>query len=246
MVTLFSCANVAFASFFDDGRWYMDSGWWELYIDDPENRTSLLDQNNRLEFITTSGGWTDEYDAERIYRSKWAFDLNYDFEFSVGFHYDHNPTGGSQTGGVGMDLFQLDALYSEYAYLVALSVHTRPYLIDGNTFYSELGTPEIESNNSWELSNIDGILWVRYDMLEDEISVEAMEKIAENLWMVVGYSDHTGLRGSEGVEQLKLGLRGWSHGASYNQGEAYLENFNLLEGTIITLEGQIKGTMTRP
>jgi len=77
------------AGFFNDGRWYMDSSMWQEWtVWDTENRTALVDSDNRLN-ITTSGGypsgWADGYEASRYYGSKWTFDLNHDFEFTLSF-----------------------------------------------------------------------------------------------------------------------------------------------------------------
>jgi len=229
--------SFAKASFFDDsgGRWYMNPSWWEPAISDLENRTSFVDQNNRLEWTTTPG-WSDGYEADRSYVSKWAFDLNHDFEFAVGYHKEVYPNGRS--GAVGFELGYSSPGWSgeDNEYLIALSAANRGYKGTGTIFYSEYGTPQTESNNWWNRSAADGILWARYDYSEDEIEVKALEKTGENLWETVGGSDHDGLRTNYGVDQLRLAFYGENHGDSMAGSEAYLQNFQVTSGTMVTPE----------
>jgi len=227
--------TVARADFFNDGNWYMNSSQWELFTDDPGDRTSFVDQNNRLEWTTTPG-WSDGYEADRSYVSKWAFDLNHDFEFAMGYHKEVYPNG--KGGAVGFDLTYSSPAWKkeDSEYLVALSAANRGGKGAGSIFYSEFNTPQTGSNNWWNRSKADGILWARYDYSEDEIEVRALEKTGENLWETVGGSDHEGLRTNFGIDQLKLAFYGENHGDSMFGSEAYLYNFNVNSGSMVTPE----------
>lgn len=215
---------VARADFFNDGRWYMDSSQWELIVADPENRTNLIDQNNRLEWITQPG-WAHSYEPMRSYTSKWAFDLNYDFEFNVGFYYGHlaaqypNDYGTVVTGL----FFGVPLQPDTYAFATGASSDVDYNNNPVRKFWSSNMVPgEAPAEYSWDRSNDSGIFYAYYNSLNDELQFSAEG----------GMATYTGLRNSLGLTQLGVLFAGDSDGASLASGDAYLENFNLVRGTM--------------
>jgi len=101
--------GIANATFFDDGRWYVDFSQWEDYsvgVPPFGGTATLVDTpgNDRLDWITS--GWTNGQDVFRAKGSKWTFDLNNDFEFTVGVHYNHGGTYETDEGDIGVGIFR--------------------------------------------------------------------------------------------------------------------------------------------
>lgn len=214
------------ADFFNDGRWYMDSSQWELFAVDPANRTSLVDRNNRLEWITTPGQ-TGAYEATRVYASKWAFDLNYDFEFNVEFHYDHIATQyPNDYGTVGTGLCYGIPLQSESSYFFATGASSDVDYFNNpvKKFWTAKMVPgePIEEDN-WTRTNDSGVLYAYYDSVNDELQFEAES----------GTTIYTGLKSELGLSRLGVLFAGDSDGASLISGDAYLQNFQLNGGTMV-------------
>lgn len=93
LMVVFLIPSLAWADFFNDEDLFSRIHGWEYFCEDTLNRTSLLDQNDRLEWVT-SPGWYDEYNARAEYASIWAFDLAYNFSFDVRMHLNSYGNGG--------------------------------------------------------------------------------------------------------------------------------------------------------
>ena len=234
LIGFLSISGAAGAAFFDDD-WYMQPSWWQLYDMDSEGRTGLVDQNDRLEWITTSAtypnGWTDGYDAFRCYGSKWAFELSNDFEFTVEFHYDHTGTYDTDEGGIEMGL-----VWFSHTFSIAAENWVSDWgsgsLSNKDIFYSSVQSPEMETESWWRRADSDGMLYARYDAGEDRLQFQALEGSYPD-WEVVGGIDYEGLKSSLGLSQLRVYFGGWSEGAGLDSGDAYLRNFNVVNGAMI-------------
>lgn len=202
----------------------MNSSQWGLVTDDIANRTNLIDQNNRLEWITTPG-WSDGDEAIRIFASEWVFDLNDDFEFNAGFHYDHTAVSDNDYGTVLTGLFygSLSAIESSYIFAAGASSDVDYYHAPVKKFWTYMGVPgNLPEEQHWQRMNDTGVLYAQYDSLRDELRFSAEG----------GLVTYTGLKSGLGLTRLGVLFAGSSNGASLAVGEAYLRNFTVVEGTI--------------
>jgi len=87
---------------FDDG--ILNTNLWEVFVGDPLNRTMLVEQNGRLEWLTGYDSGFDAYDASRNYASKWSLALSNDFELSFMGNAAGNTLQGLQFGLLGEHL----------------------------------------------------------------------------------------------------------------------------------------------
>ncbi len=218
--------SIAKANFFDDGRWYMDSSQWNVFDADPLNRTSLVDQNNRLEWITAPG-WTDTYEPIMGYGSKWAFDLKDDFEFSVGFNYEYIATHYPHDyGTVLTGLFYGNPnpqQTNSYTFATGASSDVDYNNNSKKQYWADIvvpGSMPVESN--WSRMNDSGTLNAHYDSLNDELQFSAEG----------GVATYAGLKSNLGLTQLNVFFAAGTDGAPLVSGDAYLNNFKLVKGTI--------------
>ena len=233
LICLLTMPVTVVAGFFDDGRWYMYSSLWEEFADwDSENRGSLVDNSDRLNWIT-SPGWTDGYDAERFYRSKWAFDLNSDFEFNVEFHYNYTGTFANDGGSIGMDL----VYFKNGSHHSGMFAENRAWenggLQTSDVFWGEIDINGVDQDYDWNRTSTDGLLSASYDSINDILRFEAFSKVG-NKYTSTGVMEYINFKTDVGgIDQLRLYFGGWSTGAELSDGDAYLKNFNVVSGTIV-------------
>lgn len=190
--------------------------WTNMIVEEDEGeakgKLDFFEQNQRLEW-TTASGWTDNSDNSCGYGSKWNFILDQDFEVKADFHYDHNAAFSSDEGGVYFGF--LNPLNpGNYA-----AISARNHGINGN-IYSAQGLSVSET--TWGRELISGQLSARYSALEDQLYLSAPEG---NAVIIPGFK-------SLGINELSVGLGGWSGGAKLNSGDAYLDNFQVTKGHI--------------
>jgi hypothetical protein len=220
------------ASFFDDGRWYMDSDQWMTYSSDADG-TVLFDLDNRLNF--TANGWGDGRRAFRCYGSNWQLDLNYDFSFSANFHYEHTGTFDTDEGDldIGLVSFYPELGQIEPTHVFEMSVENQFYgqygpAVDKYDFFKNTPGGEEESEElRW---SSDGRLSVVYDSSTEELKLRASEEIGGVLTEVAGET-YTGLKTGLGLSELRVYLGGGSEGAQFSYGDAYLTDFQM-NGTV--------------
>jgi len=239
IIGFLSVPGIARAAFFDGGPWYMDSSWWVDYSDGnpPSGTAELVDtpSNDRLDWLTS--GWTSGEDVFRAKVSKWAFVLNKDFEFAVGFHYDHTGAYNTDEGGIEMGLYYFDDPSSSepsHTFSIAADNWVSDWgsgLSNKNVFWSSMELPNQEADSWWERTKVDGLLWAQYDASEDELRFAALENTGSG-YDVVGGAEYDNLKSELGISQLGVYLGGWSEGAGLASGKAYLEDFNVNKGTI--------------
>jgi len=217
--------------------------WQEWTVWDTENRTALVDSDNRLNFITTSGGypsgWADGYEASRYYGSKWTFDLNHDFEFTLSFHYDHTGTVPSDEGGIEMGFVWFnDSTSTEPSHVFSLAADNwvsnfdrDPELENKNVFASFINTPVQETEGWWKRYAADGMFYASYVAGQDTLQLQALEKNGSE-WESTGGSEYYGLKNELGLSELLVYFGGSSEGAALGNGNAYLQNFDVHKGTI--------------
>lgn len=232
VLNLLIAAKPCRADFFDGGPWYMAKNQWELFDAwDPEGRGQLTDANDRLNWITETG-WTDNYDAFRAYGSRWAFDLSDDFEFTIGFHYDHTGNHDTDEGELQMGLVWFNDSYPTHAFSIAASNVVERWdgknLSNKNVFFASMETPETKTDSWWRRNANDGMLYARYESSNDRLQFQTLEDNE-----ATGGAQYSGLKQELGLNQLRVYLAGWSEGAGLVNGDAYFYNFEVHKGTIV-------------
>jgi hypothetical protein len=253
---------VAHASFFDDSgeKWWMNQNQWDMLFQDPEGRTNLQDTSNRLELTTTSG-WSTGEEINRGYVSKWAFDTSHDFEFQVNFHYSHigqrindegtinmglwgsdnsiqDPMQGANWQQTFIDNFTSGSLDShmQTVWMSARNSFSEEYL-NHYGFLEERTFRGINSETFWGRNNLEGLLRMNYNAEQDLLKVWAYEKFGPgdaDLYYS-SHSNYTGFK-EENFDTFRVFLGGNSEGAALASGEAYLYNFQVKSGTMVTPE----------
>ena len=233
--------GIANATFFDDGRWYMDSSWWVDYSDgDPPSggTAEFVDTptNDRLDWLTS--GWTTGEDVFRAKASKWTFDLNDDFEFTIGFHYDHTGNYDTDEGGIEMGLYYFDDPSSSepsHAFSIAADNWVSEWhgagLENRNVGWWGVSTPTVHIDGWWPRYSNDGVLRISYNSSDDWLQIDALDDIGGGRLEQMGSTYYGDLRQS-GLSQLGVYFAGWSEGAGLSSGDAYLQNFVVHKGTI--------------
>lgn len=193
---------------FDDNS--INSSLWTTMMLENEDggakdNLSFFEQNQRLEWITGSQ-WMDNSDASGGYISKWALALDQDFAVAVDFHYDHTAAFPSDEGGVFLGLAS-----SDLSYMVGISARNRGGDAGGLIYQVGGSIPEY----NWARTLLSGQLFARWYRGGDRLYLGASE---EDPFIVKGI-------GSLGINELKIGLMGWSGGAKLNGYDAYLDNF---------------------
>lgn len=215
---------LARADFFNDGNWYMNSSLWEESSIGNVSGTEFVDQHNRLEW-NTAPGWNDGHEIMRFYGSKWALDLNHDFEINAEFHYGYTATQGNDNdyGTVLMGLFSKGPPEPSNGFAIGASSDVN-YLHDPvkKFWTSEMVNGEQIEGDSWERLIDSGVFYARYNSTTDTLQLEAQS----------GITNFTGLKSELGLTQLGVIFAGDSNGASLSSGDAYLSNFNLVKGTV--------------
>jgi hypothetical protein len=157
-----------------------------------------------------SGG--SEYTA-----NGWSIDANENFQAKVDFHYS---AASSPAAWVGMTI-EKDS--NNYISILAGANGSSPYfqyekIVDGN----------VTSAQTSRGSN-DGTLYVSYDAALDELYLSYSGYGAANTWQTI-----TGLlKGQWLSEPLSIAVGGGSDGNSINDGQAYLDNFEVTSGRIL-------------
>ncbi|MFH1691849.1 MAG: PEP-CTERM sorting domain-containing protein [Candidatus Omnitrophota bacterium] len=224
---------VAYAGFFDDGRWYMASDQWMPYEENASG-TSLTDGSDRLNW--QSDGWGDGHEAFRCYGSNWQFDLSEDFEFQVGYHHGHVGTfeGDDADIQVGLISFYPELGQTEPVYAFSLDASNNfradsSYSKNLYTFY-EYGPGGFEELDADRFAD-DGIFYAVYNAESDTLQLQAIEGGA-----VVAGEDFGGLKSSFGLDELRVFLGGSTTGAALGSGDAYLQNFQMNVGSGVVPE----------
>lgn len=193
----------------------MNTNFWTTMILENEDggakdNLSFFEQNQRLEWITPSQ-WTDNSDVSGGYASKWAFILDRDFAVNVDFHYDHTAAFPSDEGGVFLGVAS-----SGLSYMVGIAARNHGGAAGGDIYQIGGNIPEF----NWTRTLLFGQLSAWYSALEDKLYLGASE------------GDPVVIPGikSSGINELSVGLEGWSGGAKLNGYDAYLDNFTVTKG----------------
>lgn len=218
----------AYAGFFDDGRWYMDSSHWDEVVVGDVSRTNLSDSGDRLNWETS--GWTDGQCTARAKIADWAFDLRSDFDFSVNFRYSHTDTYFDDEGGIGVDLhgdYNPSGICVSGIYAENWSTSTMKNLFRVDVDAGGAGG----QGTWWQRLKDNGMFSAHYDAAQDKLSFCGYEWEGSQMVLSNGMS-YYGLRETVGVSALGLVFSGWSQGAGLIAGDAYLENFQVNSGVM--------------
>jgi hypothetical protein len=145
----------------------------------------------------------------------WGIDANEDFQTKVDFHYD---TAGSSAAWVGMTIHKD---LNNYISIQAGADGNVPYfwyekIIDGNV---------VSSAQTSRASN-DGTLYISYNAALDELYLSYSGYGAADAWQTI-----TGLLAGRWLsEPLSIDLGGGTDGGGIDDGQAYMDNFEVTTG----------------
>jgi hypothetical protein len=172
----------------------------------------LYNNSSGTEVMPAPASSGSEYTA-----NGWSIDANENFQTKVDFHYS---AASSPPAWVGMTI-EKDS--NNYISILAGANGSSPYfqyekIVDGN----------VTSAQTSRGSN-DGTLYVSYDAALDELYLSYSGYGAANTWQTI-----TGLlKGQWLSEPLSIAVGGGSDGNSINDGQAYLDNFEVTSGRIL-------------
>jgi hypothetical protein len=223
---------VAKASFFDDGRWYMESSQWEeVVLSDAENRGSFVDANESLNWLVNPAIGVNS--SARVLASNWSFGLDEDFSFGVSFHYSHTGIFEGDEGGIEMGLFNMASGETVPSTSVSVKASNIARMTGGVPLVANIyevsgklpGTPEY--NSGWlPRGSLEGMFSASYDAANDILNLSIDDITGKREFAVEQ------LRETASIDELQVYFSGVSNLASLNPGEAYLENFNVESGSM--------------
>ncbi|MBA7630952.1 hypothetical protein ES703_38479 [subsurface metagenome] len=177
-----------------------------------EEISYLYNNGDGTETIPAGGGSGSAY----YVANGWDFDVAEDFEVKVDFHYSDTSSGD---GWVEMALENTEDNY------VSLSAG-----FDGSEayFYYEKVVDGSVVNGQVSRASDDGTLYISYDANSDELYLSSTGYGSGNAWQII-----TGLlAGQWSSEPVNVAIGGGSELAGLEQGEAYLDNFEVTAATL--------------
>lgn len=172
----------------------------------------------------TSSAFADGEMGYKGYVSNWAFDLDYDFETSVEFHYSHEGSSLSDYGAVQISLFNMGEGIGEPDYSFSMAAGNL-YVQGANHdyFVKQISVPGwTEEPMVTERLIDDGIFVAYYSAGEDKLYA----KILNSGGGLVEEGSLENFRSTFGLDSLGVAVVGLSAGAALAGGEAYMDNFN--------------------
>jgi hypothetical protein len=235
-----SAPSIARANFFDDsnGKWWMDKDNWEVFTPmDPGGRIEMMESGNNLVMNYAPGwaaGWTDGYEGDNGYVSKWGLSLNNDFETTVDYHVGYK---GNKWAGLDFAV----GYYVEGESLPRLAgtsvgwdgtPHNQFYYLDFLTKNGFQGADIYNSTNSPDY--VDGYMRAKYDAGTDTFRLDAF-LYNDGAISPLGNLTFNNLKttlNNAGADSLHVALLGATSGADFSDGQVYFTKFNLNQGTV--------------
>jgi len=204
-----------------------DTSLWNLYEDNHTN--AWLDEiNDRLE-LRSAGS---EDGAAGYFANGWGFSPTTDFSFKIDFHF-FSPSSGPADTDAAVQLCLNTDLGSD------ILIEAGCGSTGGGTAYHSFFYSAIENiiNNSEipkgekQRDTDNGTLYISYDASEDVLYLSDTGYWATNAWVAI--SDL--LQGEWDNNVVIPSFGGWSDGVILNSNDAYLDNFVIDSGTIVSV-----------
>lgn len=179
----------------------------------------LNETNQRLELRARSG----VNDAIAAYMSNgWQLDAASDFSFKVDFNY--SPVTW-ENGWVFINMLaDLSDSDDKYVNLLAGCDQNSPY------FYCEAADGQWSVSYEAARAASTGTLYVSYNSANDDLYLSYTGYGSENAWKTISGL----LQGRWDAESIYVGIGGGSENVGLNTGDAYLDDFTIETGTVIS------------
>ncbi len=183
---------------------------------------TMAETGQHLQWVSSS--FSDGELGYKGYASKWMFDLDYDFETSVEFHYSHEADSIFDYGAVRISLFNMGSGIEEPEYSFSMAAGNA-YEQGGNYdyFLKQISAPGWTDEPSVTERLIDSGIFVAY-YSSDEDTLYA--KILNSSGGLVEENSLENFRLTFGLDHVGVAILGASAGAAFANGEAYMDNFN--------------------
>lgn len=223
LISLVALPGIAKASFFDSGAWYMNASQWEqVGVLDAENRSRFEDGFDNLNWLANAPA--EGNPASRTLASKWAFDLNQDFSFTVQYQYSHVGTFAGDEGGIELGL--INPIVGETSrkrikasnYYVMNQETLQP--VNVNLYERTLLEPIARNNPN-------GTFFADYNAAADVLrlaTVDALTGPVEETFLNV--------KSNLGASDLRVYFAGSSNLSTLGPNEAYFRGFTVNGGTM--------------
>jgi len=193
---------------FNDNR---RGAMWRVSISDYENAWAAED-TNRLNVRATGDGNA----AAAYVGNGWSFDVNKDFSFKADFHHS---VISERDSGVEVTVEN----ENDYVSISARADSGGQYF-----YYEKVVDGNVVSGQQTRDSN-DGTLYISYNTGIDELYLSHTGYGAANVWQTAAGL----LRGQWSSKPVSAAIGGSSEGVVLNQGDAYLDNFEITTGKLI-------------
>ncbi|MFH1691850.1 MAG: hypothetical protein ABIC68_04700, partial [Candidatus Omnitrophota bacterium] len=206
---------------FNDG--VMNSSLWqELSEGAHAADVTMAETGQHLQW--TSSSFSDGEFGDKGYISKWSFDLDYDFETSVDFHYSHEGTSLYDYGAVQVSLFNMGSGVEEPDYTFSMAAGN---IYEGGSnydlFVKYISAPGWTEEPSVVPRTVDSGKFVAYYSAQEDT---LYARILDSDGGLIGEDGFENFRATFGLDSLGVAIIGGSGGAALASGEAYMDNFN--------------------
>jgi len=195
---------------FDNNK--QDNAIWRLFADNGE-KVWVVEDVNRLNL--RAAGEANNLVADYVAYG-WSVDVNENFQTKIDFHY-------SAAGGPGWVGMAVENSNNNYVSISAGADGNQPYF-----WYEQIVDGNVTSSGQTPRASNDGMLYVSYDTVSDQLYLSYTDYGAGNAWQTI-----TGLlKGQWLSKPVSMAVGGGSDDAGIDNNQAYLDNFEVASGNI--------------
>jgi beta-lactam-binding protein with PASTA domain len=148
----------------------------------------------------------------------WSIDPNENFQTKVDYHYS---AAGSPAGRIGITI---ENNYNNYVSILAGADGNSPYFQ-----YEQVVNGTVTSSGETSRTSNDGTMYISYNAASDELYLSYTGYGSANAWQTI-----SGLLDGQWMSNpLGIALGGGSDGGAIDDGQAYLDNFEVASGSLL-------------
>jgi len=150
--------------------------------------------------------------------NSWSIDPNENFQAKVDYHYS---AAASPAGRIGMTI---ENNYNNYVSILAGADGNSPYFQ-----YEQVVNGTVTSSGETSRTSNDGTIYISYNAASDELYLSYTGYGSANAWQTI-----SGLLDGQWLSNpLGIALGGGSDGGAIDDGQAYLDNFEVDSGSLL-------------